>query len=156
MTKKEEFTPKNKTISSTEEIWGKDVYKYGYTGIPSIFIQSQRRLGINSTQMNIIIHLLDYWYDSTRKPFPTKKDLALRMGITTKTIQNNIRILENAGIVRREKRKTSAGDYTSNRYHLDGLIEKVQNLEPEFTEEKELRRARNKRLITPVGLRKSL
>ncbi len=86
-----------KIASSTERIWGKKVYSHGYAGIPSILIQAQRRLGINPTQMNIIIQLLDYWHEPTRKPFPTKKDLANRIGVNPKTIQNNIRELEKAG-----------------------------------------------------------
>src|SRR4051794_26117310 len=74
--------PAAKKPSSTERIWGKAVYGHGYAGIPSILIQAQRRLGINAMQMNIIIQLLDYWHEPSRKPFPTKRDLAKRMDVT--------------------------------------------------------------------------
>jgi hypothetical protein len=90
--------PSSKKSSSTERIWGKAVYSHGYAGIPSILIQAQRRLGINSMQMNIIIQLLDYWFDPSRKPFPMKEDLAKRIGVTAKTIQTNIAALEKAGL----------------------------------------------------------
>jgi hypothetical protein len=140
--------------SSTERIWGKSVYSHGYAGIPSILIQAQRRLGINSMQMNIIVQLLDYWHEPTRKPFPTKKDLAKRIDVTEKTIQNNIRALERAGLIRREMRKTAAGDWNSNIYHLDGLVAKVQALEPEFAAEKKKRKEAKAALETPAGLRK--
>ena len=143
----------SKNKSSTEKIWGKAVYSHGYAGIPSILIQGQRRLGINSTQMNIIIQLLDYWHEPSRKPFPTKKDLSLRIGVTSKTIQNNIRELEKAGLVRREMRKTASGDWNSNIYHLDGLVEKVKKLEPEFAAEKQKRKAAKAALETPIGQR---
>lgn len=144
----------SKKTSSTERIWGKAVYSHGYAGIPSLLIQGQRRLGINSTQMNIIIQLLDYWHEPTRKPFPMKKDLAKRIDVTEKTIQNNIRAMEKAGLIRREMRKTAAGDWNSNIYHLDGLIAKVQALEPEFAAEKKKRKASKAALETPAGLRK--
>ena len=149
--------PKNRgrNKSSTERIWGREVYRYGYVGVPSILIQAQRRLGINSTQMNIVVQLLDYWYDPSRKPFPSKKDLAQRIGVTPKTIQINIRTLEQAGYVRREKRKTAAGDWNTNIYHLDGLVARVQALEPEFRAEKQKRREAKAALETPVGLRKA-
>ena len=146
---------KSRTTSSTERIWGKAVYSHGYAGIPSVLIQSQRRLGINSTQMNIIIQLINYWHEPTRKPFPRKKELAARIGVTEKTIQNNIRALETAGYIRREQRKTAAGDWNSNVYHLDGLIARVQALEPEFAAEKRKRKAAKEALSTPVGLRAS-
>lgn len=142
-----------KKLSSTEKIWGKKVYSHGYAGIPSILIQAQRRLGINPMQMNIIIQLLDYWHEPTRKPFPTKKDLANRIGVNAKTIQNNIRELEKAGLIQREQRKTAAGDWNSNIYHLDGLIERVQKLESEFAQEKLKRKAMKAALETPSGKR---
>jgi hypothetical protein len=123
--------------------------------VPSILIQAQRRLGINPTQMNIIIQLLDYWREPARKPFPSKKDLANRIGVTAKTIQNNIRELERASLVQRELRKTAAGDWNSNIYHLDGLVKKVRALEPEFTAERKKRQAAKAALETPAGLRKT-
>jgi hypothetical protein len=143
-----------KNASSTERIWGKAVYKHGYAGIPSILIQVQRRLGINPTQMNIIVQLLDYWHEPTRKPFPSKKELAKRIGVTDKTIQINIRALEKAGYIFRELRRTAVGDWNSNIYHLDGLVAKVRALEPEFAAEKKRRREAKAALETPVGRRR--
>ena len=120
--------------SSQERIWGKAVLRHGYTGIPSILIQAQSRLGITPLQMNIVIQLLSYWRDPDRRPFPSKKELAGRIGVTDKTIQNNIRELEEAGLIRRELRRTAAGDWNSNIYHLDGLVKRIQKLEPDFAE----------------------
>jgi hypothetical protein len=147
-------TTASKKPSSTERIWGKAVYSHGYAGIPSILIQAQRRLGINWMQMNIIVQLLDYWHEPTRRPFPTKRDLAKRIGVTEKTIQNNVRALENAGLILREQRKTAAGDWNSNIYHLDGLVAKVQAMEPDFAAEKKTRKESKAALETPAGLRK--
>jgi DNA-binding transcriptional regulator YhcF (GntR family) len=141
--------------SSVEKIWGKPVCTHGYAGIPSILIQAQRRLGINPTQMNIIIQLLDYWREPARKPFPSKNELAKRIGVTAKTIQTNIRELEKAGLILRQLRKTVAGDWNSNIYHLDGLVKKVQALEPEFTEARKRREAERAMLETPAGMRKA-
>lgn len=143
-----------KKPSSTERIWGKAVYSHGYAGIPSLLIQAQRRLGINPLQMNVLIQLLDYWHEPSRKPFPTKKELANRIGVTDKTIQNTMRDLEKAGLIRREMRRTAAGDWNSNIYHLDGLVAKVQALEPEFAAEKKKRRETRAALETPKGMRK--
>lgn len=139
--------------SSTERIWGKAVMGDGYTGIPSILIQAQSRLGITPLQMNIVIQLLDYWRDPNRRPFPTKKEIATRINVTHKTIQNNIRQLEKAGLVRREMRRTASGDWNSNIYHLDGLVARIQKLEPDFREAKEKRRQAQRRAETPRGRR---
>jgi predicted transcriptional regulator len=106
-------------------------------------------------QMNIIVQLLDYFFEPSRKPFPTKRELANRIGVTEKTIQINIRALEKAGLIRREMRRTAAGDWNSNIYHLDGLIAKVQDLEPEFAAGTKKRSEARAALETPVGRRKS-
>lgn len=146
--------PNGKKTSSTETIWGKSVYRHGYTGIPTILMQAQRRLGLSSIQFNIIVQLLDYWFEPSRKPFPSKRELKDRIGVTDKTIQNNIRALEDAGLIRREQRKTAAGDWGSNIYHLDGLIAKVQTLEPEFAAEKKKRKDAKAALESPAWRRR--
>jgi len=145
-----------RTPSSVEKIWGKDITRHGYVGVPSILIRAQRRLGLNSTQLNIIIQLLEYWWDPGRKPYPPKQELADRLGLTPKAVQVNMRALEQAGLLRREVRKTQSGDYNSNIYHLDGLVERVRALEPEFQAVREAREKVSrdaKAAETPAGLR---
>jgi predicted transcriptional regulator len=149
------FPTLEKAKSSTEKIWGKAVRSYGYAGIPSILIQAQRRVGVTPLQMNILVQLLDYLYDPTRHPFPRKSEIAERMGVTPKTIQINIRAMEKAGLVKREIRRKAAGDYDSNVYHLDGLIARVQALEPEFRALKEERQRARRRVEMPKGRRGS-
>lgn len=139
--------------SSVEKIWGREVVEHGYAGVPSILIRAQKRLKITPTQMNIVVQMLDYWREPTRKPFPTKKEIANRIGITEKTVQNNVRQLEKANLIRREYRKTAVGDFTSNLYHLDGLVNAVKALEPEFTKVKAERAKARKDLETPEHLR---
>jgi DNA-binding transcriptional regulator YhcF (GntR family) len=121
-------------ISSTEVIWGKAVLSHGYTGVPSILIQAQVRLKLNAVKMNIILQLLDYWRSPERKPFPSKRELAQRIDITEKTIQNNIRAMEKDGLIERVRRYTRHGDPDSNIYNLDGLVKRLQEIEPEFAE----------------------
>lgn len=139
--------------SSHERIWGRTVMEHGYTGVPSVLIQAQCRLGITPLQMNIIVQLLDYWREPERRPFPTKKEIGARINVSDKTIQNNIRQLEKAGLIHRELRRTASGDWNSNIYHLDGLVERIRKIEPDFREAREKRREARRRAETPVGRR---
>jgi len=141
--------------SSSEQIWGKAIMSHGYTAVPSIMVRAQSRLGINPTQFSILVQLLEYWRSPECRPFPTKKDIAGRLGLDEKTIQINIRTLEKAGLVQREQRKTAAGYWSSNVYYLDGLIEKIRKMEPEFAEEKRKRAEERRRVETPKGLRRT-
>lgn len=136
-----------------EKIWGKKVKAHGYAAIPTILIRCQHRLGINSTQFCLLMHLLDLYWSKDRPPFPTKQQLADRIGIKMSSIKPNMKALEKAGLIHREQNKTSAGDWGANTYHLDGLIAKIQTMEPEFAEEKRKRVAERKRVETPKGKR---
>lgn len=141
--------PKPKVKSSTEQIFGSKVFSHGYTAVPNILVRAQARLGISTTQFNIIVQLLSYWIDPKRPPFPTKRELAKRMSITPKTVQTNIAALEKHGLIEREQRKTPAGDYGANLYKLDGLVKRLKDLEPSFEEEREERRAARSKTEAP-------
>lgn len=141
--------PATRAKSSTDRIFGAKVMSHGYTGVPNILIRAQSRLGINTTQFNIIVQLLSYWIDPARPPFPPKRDLATRMKITPATLRINIKALEDAGLIERQQRKTAAGDYGSNVYRLDGLIRKLEALTPDFDRERDERREAKARTETP-------
>ena len=130
-------TSPKRNKSSTEKIFGTDVMGHGYTGIPNIMMRAQSRLGLNSAQFNILIQLLSYYMDSERPPYPTKRELRNRINVSDTTLKKHIRDLEQAGFVRRQQRFTKAGDFGSNIYHLDGLINKLKKLVPDFDRERE-------------------
>lgn len=132
-------TAKSKESSSTK-IFGGKVMDHGYTGVPNILVRAQSRIGISTTQFNIIVQLLSYWIDPEKPPFPGKRELANRMGIHPVTLRKNIADLEKAGLIERVQRITAAGDYGSNTYKLDGLITKLKSLAPDFDNEREERR----------------
>ena len=113
-------------------------------------------MGVTPLQFNILVQLLDYWRDPDRAPFPSKLDLATRIGVKPKTIQLNMAQLQKAGLVQREGRKSAFGDWTSNVYHLDGLIAKIQSWEPEFQAERERREAERLKDVDPERSARSL
>lgn len=138
---------------SFEKIWGKKVRTHGYAAIPSIMVRAQHRLGINPTQFCILVQLLEYMRAPGRNPFPTKQQLADRIGIKASTIKANMQVLEKAGFIERVQHKTPAGDWGANTYVLDGLIARIRALEPDFTREREEREEARKKAETPRGKR---
>lgn len=126
--------PDNRKAS--ERKFGKPVMELGFCIVPSLLIQAQARLGLEAQQMNILLHLLDMWWDKDSKPFPTKELIAERMGVSTKTVQRHIAAMESAGLVERVARTKRGRGRTSNEYDLSGLVSKLQELEPEFTKVK--------------------
>lgn len=124
---------KRANMTEAEKKWGKKTIAYGFCIIPSILLQAQRRLNLNSTQMMVLLHIAEHWWYADAKPFPGKAEIAKRLDITERQVQRIISGLEQSGLVRREERRSKSQGRLSNYYHLDGLVRKLKEFEPEYT-----------------------
>ena len=122
------------TQRASERKWGKSVMKLGFCIVPSLLLRAQQRLGLNPTHLAILMQLCDFWWDSERKPFPSKQTLAERLSLSPRQLQRYIVELEEAGLVQRVERRASHGGKLTNVYDLGGLVSRLQELEPEFRE----------------------
>jgi len=136
---------KKETQQASEKKWGKEVMKVGFNIIPALLLRAQRRLGLNSTQLNLLLHLTDYWWSADRMPYPTIDTLGERMGLKHRQVQRIITELENAGLIRRVERFAPHKGKMSNEYNLSGLVKKLREIAPEFLEaDEQAKEARSK------------
>ncbi|WP_347253833.1 helix-turn-helix domain-containing protein [Leminorella grimontii] len=144
--------PATKTKSSrvADEKWGKEVMKAGFCLVPSLLLRCQQRIGLNPTQLAILLQLTDFWWEAGRKPFPSKQTLADRLGLSPRQIQRYMAELENAGLINRIVRSADHNGKLSNEYDLTGLVKRLQELAPEFLEASE----RKKQVTRKGGLKK--
>lgn len=119
-------------LRTNEKKWSKTLMDAGWTVFPSVIIESQRQLGLDAVDVNILLHLASKWWKADGKPFPSKRTIALAMHMDPRTIQRRIARLEGANYVRREERRETPTGSKTNIYHLDGLIEAAKP----FAEEK--------------------
>ena len=126
-----------KATRASEKKWSKPVMELGFCIIPSLLLRAQQRLGLNSIQLALLMHLADYWWDVDRKPYPSVKTLAGRMRLSPRQMRRYIAELEAAGLIKRIERTASHRGRLSNYYDLTGLVEKLKKLEPEFREVEE-------------------
>lgn len=140
---------KVKTSRASADKWGREVLDLGFCVLPSLVFRAQRRLGLNPTQLAVLLQLADFWWDAARKPFPKKVDLAERLGLSDRQVQRHIADLEAAGFVRRIERRAAHRGKISNEYDLSGLVERLKALAPEFREATEEAKARRKALARP-------
>lgn len=117
----------------SEAKWGQDVIALGFCILPSLLFRAQRRLGLSTQQLALIVQLADFWWREDESPWPKKATLAERLGISEKQVQRLVVQLEKAGFIRREVRMTAHGQ-TSNGYNLAGLRKRLKDLGPEFAE----------------------
>ncbi len=141
-----------KATKASERKWGKAVMSLGFCIVPSLLLRAQRRLRLNPTQLAVLMHLADHWWDVDRKPFPSKKRLSDRLGIGPRQLQRHIAELERAGLVTRIGRTAPGRGKVSNVYDLAGLVKRLKELEPEVRAAEEQAKARQREVMRP-GLR---
>lgn len=134
-----------------DEKWGANVMKAGFCLIPSILLRCQQRIGLNPTQLAVLLQLADFWWSAERKPFPSKQALSERLGISPRQVQRYIAELEEAGLIKRIPRHAEHKGKLSNEYDLSGLVEKLKKLAPEIIEASEMK----KKVTRRGGLAKS-
>jgi predicted transcriptional regulator len=139
---------------ASERKFGKPVMDLGFCIVPSLLIQAQARLGLEPQQFNVLMHLLDMWWEKGSKPFPTKERIAERMNVSTKTIQRHVAAMESAGLVTRIARTKPGRGRTSNEYDLSGLVEKLKEIEPEFSKAREEAKTNRRNVSLPRFRRK--
>jgi predicted transcriptional regulator len=149
------LTPKKDNRKASEKKFGKPVMSLGFCIVPSLLIRAQARLGLEPQQMNVLLHLLDMWWDKDSKPFPTKARIAEQMNVSEKTVQRHIVAMEIRGLVKRIYRTKPGRGRTSNEYDLSGLVQKLHELEPDFTQEREEKSKRKRNVALPKHKRKA-
>ena len=142
-----------KATKASERKWGKAAMGLGFCIVPSLLLRAQRRLGLNPTQLAVVMHLADFWWDADRKPFPSKDTLGERLGLSARQVQRIVADLEAAGLVKRIERRAVNKGKLSNAYDLTGLVDRLKELEPEFREVEEDAKARRRQVAKP-GLRR--
>lgn len=138
-----------KAKKASEQKWGAKVIELGFCIVPSLLLRAQQRLGLNPTQLAVLMQLCDFWWDAARKPHPGKKLLAERLGLSERQVQRYIAELEQAGFVKRFERYASHGGKMTNIYDLSGLVEKLKSLEPEFRNVEQSAKAARKAVAKP-------
>lgn len=120
--------------SPASQKWGAKVMDSGFCMLPSLLLRAQRRLHLNPTQLAVLIQIVDHWWDAGRKPYPSKKELSQRLGIGERQIQRYLTDLEDEGLIKRIPRYADHKGRMSNMYDLQGLVDKLTELEPDFRE----------------------
>ena len=120
------------TLRVNEKKWSKPLWSAGWTGIPSIIIEKQEALGLDALDVNIILHLCQYWWRKENLPHPSVGTIAKALQVQPRTVQKRIKALQTLGLMERHERRNSHGGNMTNEYSFDGLIKAARP----FAEEK--------------------
>jgi hypothetical protein len=140
---------KPKPRRRADQRWGKAVIERGFTVLPSMLFWAQARLGLTPDEFNVVLQLAAHWWDANDNPRPAKDTIAERMGKNPRTIQRYLTQLEGKGLLKRIPRFRPGRGQGANGYSLDGLVHKLEMLEPEFRKVIEQNRLRRRRVERP-------
>ena len=133
-----------KKLLVNEQKWSKTLMDAGWTAVPTVIIERQQALGLDAMDVNIILHLASYWWTKDNKPHPSKKTIAVAMGVTPRTVQRRIAAMEASGLIHREERRIAGRGSKTNCYHFDGLIEEARPYAKEKLKERGRREQEDK------------
>lgn len=100
----------------------------GWTVIPSALLRGLPRLHLGANDLATLICLIDYWWAPESAPWPSKRALAERLGVSQKTIQRSLRRLQEEKLIVSEARHSASGGQTSNRYDLGPLVKRLEEI----------------------------
>lgn len=146
----------------TDEItkkWGKAAKETGWTAVPNILLYKQKKIGIDSIDLNIILQLMSYWWQDGNHPFPAKSTIAEAIGIDVSTVRKRIKKMEDTQLIRRIERREKNDRSQTNEYDLSPLVNTIKPFAEEEQEErnrtKKARKARKTSMKTPNSQRNS-
>lgn len=131
-----------------EDKFSDPVMKHGYTMLPNLLLKAQGRLKISHAQFNVLVQIISHWWDADEDPYPTKETIARRMGKSPRQIQRYLTELETAGFIKRVERFSGKKAQVANGYSLEGLVEKLKEIEPAFKKEAEQKKIRQRKVET--------
>jgi DNA-binding MarR family transcriptional regulator len=132
------------TLRENEKKWSKPLMDAGWSAIPSILLEKQAALGLNAMEMNILLHLVQYWWYETNLPHPSVKTIANALGVKERTVQRHIAQLCELGFLERQERRHTPKGSDTNLYSFNGLIEKLTPYAQEKIAERKKRAADDK------------
>ncbi len=141
-------TENSSKIKQLEKRWTKELLEPGWTALPSIILEKQDALGLDTVDINIILQLVRHWWFSENLPYPSKKTIAKCIGKSPNTVQRHIAAMEKSGFIKRIDRYDVNSGRQSNIYDLGGLIKEATRFAVEASSlSKKQKEEKNERIM---------
>lgn len=122
----------------------------GFQVVPNVLFRAQQYLGLDSTDVVILLNLSLHWWGPHNLPFPSPALISQRIGVTRRTIERRLEVLERKGFIKRLKPSAPAeGKPKVRKFELTGLVEKLEAAAQEGLSQREfVKRQKQERLTT--------
>ena len=123
----EQATPSSVRKDWQLEKWGISG-RAGYQLVPNVLFRAQQYLGLDATDVVILLNLSLHWWAPDNLPFPSPGIISQRMGVSRRTIERRLEGLERSGLIKRLKPWAPAeGKPKVRKFELTGLVKKLES-----------------------------
>ena len=124
-----------------QEKWGEQALLMGWAAIPTTLLFLQGQLRITPLGLNILLNLVAHWWERSEHPFPSQESLAVRMGVSKRSIQREIARLCSLGLLEKTASPVRHPQYKGrNTYDLTPLVAVLNREAPGLVESMQRRR----------------
>lgn len=114
--------------------------KAGFQVLPDLLLKNQIALGLDSTDIVVLINLTMHWWYEETLPFPRTTTIATRMGCGVRTVQRSFSKMQKLGLIQKKKGERTFSvknpdtereeiiDFDAAYYDLSGLVLKLGEL----------------------------
>ena len=106
--------------------WG-DSLDAGFQILPNVLLRTQKLLGLDPTDLAIVLNITMHWWDAHDLPYPRPSMIAKRIGVSPRTVERRLSKMESAGLLERLQSEDRAGR-TIRRFKLNGLVTRLTPL----------------------------
>ena len=99
----------------------------GFQPVPDTLLVKQKELGLDTTDLIVLLNLTSFWWFRDRPPFVRTNIIAKRMGVSPRTVQRSIKKMEERNYIRRDDWLLPDGSFVPA-VVLDGLVDKLEEL----------------------------
>lgn len=108
-----------------EAKWG-DALGMGFTIVPGVLIRAQAKLGLDTTDLAILLNILLHWWKPGDWPYPPPSLIARRIGVSTRTVERRLESLEERNFLIRHRSEKSRDGLALRRIELTGLVLRLE------------------------------
>lgn len=105
--------------------WGNEVFESGYLIFPTVILRCQRFLDLEPMDVLILMNIAMHWWNYDDLPYPRPSAIGRRIGVSTRTVERRIAIMQKRGLIVRLPSENHNGK-TVRRYDLSGLVKKLK------------------------------
>lgn len=129
----------DKSASKFADRWSPAIASSGYTGVPTLLLAHYADAGLSAVQAMFLVHLLSFYRKPKDQPYPRYQLVADMMGFTKTYVAGMARKLERSGWIRRNPRPKSRDRNQSNKFDLQPLVNRLDEIAAAKNEKKALK-----------------